>query len=103
MAFLTAEKIHNGLGWLPDGTVIETDAEGQIITLHSGNTGIKDVVFFDGILTPGFVNVHCHLELSHMKGVIPEHTSLIPFLQNVTFHRNDFSDEQKVTARHDAY
>jgi cytosine/adenosine deaminase-related metal-dependent hydrolase len=38
-----------------------------------------------------------------MKGVIPEGTGLIPFLQQVTFHRNDFTDEQKKIARHDAY
>src|SRR5690606_20915281 len=50
-----------------------------------------------------FVNVHCHLELSHMKGVIPEHTGLIPFLQGVMANRFKFTDEQKKAARHEAY
>src|SRR5690606_36989431 len=35
------------------------------------------------IITPGFVNAHCHLELSHLFGQISKHTKLIPFLQQV--------------------
>ena len=26
-----------------------------------------------GMIVPGFINMHCHLELSHMAGVIPKH------------------------------
>ena len=43
----------------------------------------NDVDHFTGILTPGFINTHCHLELSHMKGIIPTGTGLLPFLQKV--------------------
>jgi len=45
---------------------------------------------YEGILCPGFINAHCHLELSHLKGVIPKHTGLIPFLMDVVDKR-DFS------------
>jgi cytosine/adenosine deaminase-related metal-dependent hydrolase len=38
-----------------------------------------------------------------MTGVIPEHTGLITFLQNVTAHRNNHTDEEKEEARHKAY
>lgn len=100
--FITAAKIHDGRKWLPEGTVIELAGDGTIIAIHAGKTD-EHPVHYDGVLAPGFVNVHCHLELSHMKGVIPEHTGLIPFLQNVMMHRNGFSDEQKTTARHTAF
>ncbi len=40
-----------------------------------------------GIIVPGFVNTHCHLELSHLAGVIPKHTGLVPFLQQVISSR----------------
>ncbi len=39
-----------------------------------------DIQQFSGILSPGFINCHCHLELSHLKNVIPPHTGLIDFL-----------------------
>lgn len=98
---LTAHKIHDGRKWLPAGTVIETNSAGEIVALHRGE--MEGAQFFDGILAPGFVNVHCHLELSHMKGVIPEHTGLIPFLQQVMMHRSGFGDEQRKAARHEAF
>lgn len=101
MPFITAALIHNGASFLPAGSALEITEEGQIKSIVS--TAPEGTVHYDGILSPGFVNAHCHLELSHMKGVIPEQTGLIPFLQQVTFHRNDFDDEQRKTARHEAF
>ncbi len=100
--FITAAKIHDGQNWLPDGTVIELADDGTIIALHKEKAD-EHPIHYDGVLAPGFINVHCHLELSHMKGVIPEHTGLIPFLQNVMMHRNGFSEKQKKTAREAAF
>jgi cytosine/adenosine deaminase-related metal-dependent hydrolase len=49
--------------------------------------GIEDagdeVQNFEGIITPGFINAHCHLELSHMKGMIPAHTGLQEFVKQI--------------------
>ncbi|OSZ82323.1 hypothetical protein CAP35_03385 [Chitinophagaceae bacterium IBVUCB1] len=99
---LTAPKIHDGIHWLPDGSVIETADDSTIIAIH-GAEKLSEATHYDGILAPGFVNVHCHLELSHMKGMIPEHTGLVPFLQQVMQHRFGFTDEQKTTAREQAF
>lgn len=100
--FITAERIHDGKKWLPEGTVIELNDAGQVIAIAQ-DKDIDGLVTYEGVLCPGFVNVHCHMELSHMKGVIPEHTTLIPFLKTIPRHRNDFTDEQKTAARADAY
>ncbi len=43
----------------------------------------EDIQSFDGIITPGFVNAHCHLELSHMKDMIPAHTGLQEFVKQI--------------------
>ena len=44
---------------------------------------------YDGIVVPGFINTHCHLELSHMKGRIETGTGLIGFIGHVVKHRNE--------------
>lgn len=99
---LNADRIHDGNGWLPEGAVVEVKTDGTIAGIH--DTTIAGVTeHFTGILVPGFINAHCHLELSHMKGIVPERTGLIPFLQAIPAQRNKFSEEQKKAARQAAY
>ncbi|MBN2519061.1 MAG: amidohydrolase family protein [Bacteroidales bacterium] len=43
----------------------------------------KKIEFYNGIICPGFVNTHCHLELSHLKNKIPEKSSLSNFLISI--------------------
>ena len=40
-----------------------------------------------GWLIPGFINTHCHLELSHMKDMLATGTGLIPFIKGVVTQR----------------
>ncbi|MBA3827729.1 MAG: amidohydrolase family protein [Taibaiella sp.] len=102
MSLLTAPRIHDGRNWLPENSVVEVADDGTITAIHDGAV-IAQATQYHGILAPGFVNVHCHLELSHMKGVVPRHTGLIPFLQTIPRHRNDYTEEEKSTARAAAY
>lgn len=39
--------------------------------------------FYNGILVPGFVNAHCHLELSHLRNAIKPHGGLPDFISSV--------------------
>ncbi len=41
------------------------------------------VEFYQGVLIPGFINTHCHLELSHLRGRVDTGTTLLPFLKAV--------------------
>ncbi len=90
MAYLKfkADKIFNGTQFLEEDKVLITDEIGRIqefVSVEEAGDGIQR---FNGILSPGFVNCHCHLELSHLKNVIPPHTGLIDFLCSVVTKRD---------------
>ena len=69
------------------------DEAGMIESVVSTEETSDDTQYVKGILCPGFVNCHCHLELSHLLGLIPERTGLIDFVFEIVTKRN-MSDEQ---------
>lgn len=53
--------------------------------------------YFPGALCAGFVNTHCHLELSHLKGKVSQQTGINGFIQELQQIRNA-PDEEKLKA-----
>ncbi len=90
MAYLKfkADKLFDGYRFLEDDKVLIMDQEGVIENIVPDNEAGDDVQQFSGILSPGFINCHCHLELSHMKGLIPEGTGLVKFVLDVVQQRH---------------
>lgn len=99
MAYLKfkADKLFDGYRFLDDDKVLITDDDGVVQDIVAGTEAGNDVQQFSGILSPGFINCHCHLELSHMKGLIPERTGLGKFVLNVVQQRH-FPDEEILQA-----
>jgi cytosine/adenosine deaminase-related metal-dependent hydrolase len=64
-----------------------TDESGTVIDVVEAMDAGPDVSMHKGTLVPGLINAHCHLELSHLKDVIPPHTGLIEFLCSVVTKR----------------
>lgn len=60
--------------------VLIADAEGRVEDIVSREEAGDDVELFTGTITPGFINSHCHFELSHLKSAIATGTGLIQFL-----------------------
>lgn len=90
MAFqkFKADQLFDGYRLLDDPYVLVTSEEGVVQDIVAESEAGDDIQVVKGILSPGFINCHCHLELSHMRGVIPEKTGLIPFVSQVMKNRH---------------
>ncbi len=75
--------------------IVEVDPSGKIINVIDTKGSLRETAgleFYNGIITPGFVNAHCHLELSYMKNRIPEKCGLDQFVFHLTKIRNETSE-----------
>jgi len=87
--FLKADKLFDGRTYLAEDSVLVLDHQNLLKEIVSESTLEKnEIERFHGIITPGFVNAHCHLELSHLKGKIPRHTGLPAFAKQVVSLRH---------------
>lgn len=89
MRKFSADLIYTVNGAPLKDSVLITDKKGKILAIDSlGNHDPITVEKYQGVIVPGFINTHCHLELSHMKGLVDTGTSLIPFITAVVQKRN---------------
>lgn len=79
---LSADFIFDGLQLLPNAVLTVSD-EGEVLSLTTRSIETESVEHFDGILCPGFINAHCHLELSHLKGKVSPGHGLAQFVKEL--------------------
>ncbi len=58
--------------------------------------GMEGVEHYSGVLIPGMVNAHCHLELSYLLGAVSEGGGLVEFIREIMAVRGNFSMEEQV-------
>ncbi|MFK8105292.1 MAG: amidohydrolase family protein [Saprospiraceae bacterium] len=76
--------------------VIVIDEDGKILSVDTrGQHAAAGLENYEGVIVPGFVNTHCHLELSHMKGKVDTGTGLLKFISNVVSFREVDEEEIK--------
>lgn len=82
-----ATKIFNGYKFLKNKVLITTNSGVVVDIVDEENAG-SDISVYDGILCPGFINCHCHLELSYLKNKILPNKGMVNFLLEVINNRN---------------
>ncbi len=83
-----ADPIKNG--------VVTVDDSGKIISVSDEIPKRADpasVEQLSGIICPGFVNTHCHIELSHLKDKIPTCDGLVAFIKSIQQLRGATAEE----------
>jgi len=71
--------------------IVEVDDSGKILSITDTNGKLaesRNLEFYNGVIVPGFVNTHCHLELSELKGAVPEKLGLPEFLARIFEYKN---------------
>ncbi|MBO7199014.1 MAG: amidohydrolase family protein [Alistipes sp.] len=87
-------------GALERGIVVEVDAHDTIISITRPENmdSVAGVEFFPGILIPGMINAHCHLELSYLRGAIAEATGFAGFAREIGRVRGNYTSEERLHA-----
>lgn len=77
---------------LPQGNVLIMKQDETVEAIISAEEAGEDIEEVDGILCPGFVNCHCHLELSHLHKAIPPKIGMVGFIEHVLAKRNEATE-----------
>jgi aminodeoxyfutalosine deaminase len=95
MRFLTADylfPLHRPP--IKDG-VLQISNNGEVIAFFENrNEAPQDKLeIFEGVICPGFINAHCHLELSHLFGIAKKGKGFLNFSETVQ-QRNNFTKHE---------
>jgi cytosine/adenosine deaminase-related metal-dependent hydrolase len=94
MRKLSAHFIFNGYEWIKNA-IVSVDDDGTILDLSVTDFSkeTEHTEFYNGILCPGFINTHCHLELSHLKNTFEPKTRLTGFVKQMQQVNRDYSEK----------
>ncbi|MBC8051510.1 MAG: amidohydrolase family protein [Sphingobacteriaceae bacterium] len=92
----TSEPLKNGTVAVGEGGTIMGVYHDESPELEGVN-----ITKLDGIIVPGFINSHCHLELSHLHNKIPQKEGLLSFIKKVINFRKTARSTQATMQKAD--
>ncbi len=92
-------------GRLYRNPIVEFAADGTILSVERCEAGDEDRLdrspyteFYSGIMVAGFVNAHCHLELSYLRGAIESGGGFAKFASRIGEVRGNYSEDDRLRA-----
>ena len=85
---MSMEPIVNGF--------VELEDDGTVVRTGGCADPAAEPEVYDGALVSGFVNAHCHIELSSMKALFRKGTGMAGFIDQINELRDTKSREEKV-------
>ena len=71
----STEPVRNGF--------VEVEDDGTVVRTGVCANPAAEPEFIDGAVAPGFVNAHCHVELSYLKGQFRKGTGMAGFIDQI--------------------
>ena len=102
MKCFSAQYIFTNAGSQLKRGIITTADDGTILKIENTGGNLaerRSVQFYNGIIIPGFVNCHCHLELSHLKGSVAQGRGLGNFIMEIRNSRDNIITDILSAAR----
>lgn len=90
MKYITADYIFPVSSPPIKNGIIVVDDDGSILDILPVMQNAEELTEkHNGIICPGFINAHCHLELSYLKGKISEQSGLTGFIEEFIAKRGE--------------
>lgn len=95
---VNGEKIKDGyVECLPSGEIV------SVGKISDRDFGSETVEHYNGVIVPGFINAHCHIELSHLKGLFRKGTGMDGFIQQINSLRTTVGYDERMGAMMEAF
>ncbi len=95
---LSSSQLFDGYTMHNANHVVVFDDEGYVIDRLSIEDAGDNIFTTDKLVTPGLINAHCHLELSHYYNCITQHTGLVGFLEAIIDLKAAHTTPDNITA-----